>query len=83
MTNAINNNAPAQQILDPIRINVNGESRETSSGSTITNLLDQLGLNAGRVAIEYNLQILPKSKWPETKLSADDRLEIVQFVGGG
>ncbi len=62
---------------------VNGENRETPRGTTVLTLLDQLGLNAGRVAIEYNLQILPKTKWNETKVAPGDRLEIVQFVGGG
>lgn len=66
-----------------ISIQVNGENRETSSGTTIRGLLDQLGLNAGRVAIEYNLQILPKTKWDETQVNPGDRLEIVQFVAGG
>jgi thiamine biosynthesis protein ThiS len=45
--------------------------------------LDQLGLNPGRVAIEYNLEILPKTKWEATQIAMGDRLEIVQFVGGG
>jgi thiamine biosynthesis protein ThiS len=64
-------------------IQVNGETRETPSGTTITALLHQLGLNQGRVAIEYNLHILPKAKWSDTQLAHGDRLEIVQFVGGG
>jgi thiamine biosynthesis protein ThiS len=64
-------------------IQVNGENRETPAGTTITALLAQLGLNSGRVAIEYNLQILPKTKWDDTQVAHGDRLEIVQFVGGG
>jgi len=66
-----------------IRIQVNGENRETAAGTTVSGLLSQLGLNAGRVAIEYNLRILPKTKWEETRVSEGDRLEIVQLVGGG
>jgi thiamine biosynthesis protein ThiS len=66
-----------------IVIQVNGESRETAAGTTVRELLDQLGLNAGRVAIEYNLQILAKTKWEETRVVNGDKLEIVQFVGGG
>ena len=66
-----------------ILIQVNGESRETRAGTTVRSLLDELGLNAGRVAIEYNLQILPKAKWEETRMASGDKLEIVQFVGGG
>jgi len=66
-----------------ILIQVNGENRETSDGTTVSGLLAQLGLNAGRVAIEYNLRILPKAKWEETRVAEGDRYEIVQFVGGG
>jgi thiamine biosynthesis protein ThiS len=66
-----------------IVIQVNGESRETAAGTTVLALLEQLGLNAGRVAIEYNLQILAKTKWEETRVASGDKLEIVQFVGGG
>jgi sulfur carrier protein len=68
---------------DAITIQVNGESRETTAGTTIIGLLAQLGLNSGRVAVEYNLHILPKSKWDETQIVNGDRVEIVQFVGGG
>jgi thiamine biosynthesis protein ThiS len=66
-----------------ILIQVNGERRETPAGTTVTGLLSQLGLNAGRVAIERNLRILPKAKWEETQVAEGDRFEIVQFVGGG
>jgi thiamine biosynthesis protein ThiS len=66
-----------------ILIHVNGESRETTAGTTVTGLLSQLGLNVGRVAIERNLRILPKAKWEETQVAEGDRFEIVQFVGGG
>jgi thiamine biosynthesis protein ThiS len=66
-----------------ILIQVNGESRKTTAGTTVTGLLSQLGLNAGRVAIERNLRILPKAKWEETQVADGDRFEIVQFVGGG
>jgi thiamine biosynthesis protein ThiS len=66
-----------------VTIQVNGESREAPVGSTVTELLVQLGLNNGRVAVEYNLQILPKTKWENTHIAQDDRFEIVQFVGGG
>jgi thiamine biosynthesis protein ThiS len=68
---------------DPLLIQVNGENRETAAGTTITGLLVQLGLNSGRVAVEHNLHILPKAKWDDTQVVQGDRLEIVQFVGGG
>ena len=66
-----------------IVIQVNGENRETTAGTTVSGLLAQLGLDAGRVAIEHNRRILPKTKWEETKVGAGDQFEIVQFVGGG
>jgi thiamine biosynthesis protein ThiS len=66
-----------------IVIQVNGESRETAAETTVANLLTQLGLNASRVAVEYNLHILPKEKWDHTQIAQGDRFEIVQFVGGG
>ena len=66
-----------------IQIEVNGEKRETPCGTTIRRLLDQLGLHAGRVAIEYNRDILPKAVWETTEIAPGDTLEIVQFVGGG
>ncbi len=61
---------------------VNGEERATTPGAIVTDLLRELGLDAGRVAIERNLEILPRPKWSETKIEAGDRYEIVQFVGG-
>ena len=66
-----------------VAIIVNGESRAASVESTVADLLRELGLSAGRVAIERNLEILPRPKWQETHVAAGDRYEIVQFVGGG
>jgi sulfur carrier protein len=70
-------------MLAAITITVNGEQRPVNSGSTVTDLLRQLGLDLGRVAFERNLEILPRPDWPGTRLEAGDRFEIVQFVGGG
>ncbi len=64
-------------------ITVNGENRAMSVGATVNDLLRELGLDPGRVAIERNLEILPRPKWAETRVEAGDRYEIVQFVGGG
>jgi len=62
---------------------VNGENRAAQPGATVIDLLRELGLDSGRVAIERNLEILPRPKWTETRVEAGDRYEIVQFVGGG
>ena len=66
-----------------ISITVNGENRAAQPGARVTDLLRELGLDGGRVAIERNLEILPRPRWTETAVEAGDRYEIVQFVGGG
>jgi len=66
-----------------MQIQLNGEQREVPDGLTVTALLAHLGLNPARVAIERNLEILPRSQWQTTAVAAGDRYEIVQFVGGG
>jgi thiamine biosynthesis protein ThiS len=66
-----------------ISITVKGEERAAPAGGTVTDLLREMGLDTGRVAIERNLEILPRPKWTETTVEAGDRYEIVQFVGGG
>jgi thiamine biosynthesis protein ThiS len=70
-------------MAEAIHVHVNGETKQMPPGTSVRALLDHLGLNPGRVAIEYNLEILPKTQWEETRVVAGDRLEIVQFVGGG
>jgi sulfur carrier protein len=62
---------------------VNGESREIPEGLTVAALLEHLGMKNDRVAIERNLDILPRVQWAETKVQVNDSFEIVHFVGGG
>lgn len=66
-----------------ISIEVNGEVRQVAAGTRVSDLLRELGLSAGRVAIERNREILPKQEWPASVVAQGDRFEIVQFVGGG
>ena len=66
-----------------ITITVNGEQRAAQPGSTVTDLLCDMGLDPGRVAIERNLEILSRPDWQKTSIQPGDRYEIVQFVGGG
>ena len=63
-------------------LKINGEDRDFSVTS-LSELIDQLGIKQDRVAVELNLDIIPRERWAETRLSAGDRLEIVHFVGGG
>jgi sulfur carrier protein len=64
-------------------VNVNGDPREVPEGLSVTDLLDHLKMRSDRVAIERNLDILPRALWNETQVQPNDSFEIVQFVGGG
>lgn len=62
---------------------VNGEPRRLESPGTIADLIAALGLDPRKVAVERNLEIVPRSMHATTALTEGDRIEIVQFVGGG
>ena len=66
-----------------IQIIVNGEFRVVTEGLGISGLLSSLGLPPDRVAIERNLEILPRAQWAATVVQQGDRFEIVHLVGGG
>jgi sulfur carrier protein len=66
-----------------MKIKINGEQQEIPDGLSVRAMLDHLGMNGGRVAIERNLEILPRSEWTGTLVQANDSFEIVHFVGGG
>lgn len=66
-----------------MKVTVNGEPKEVPSGLNVSTLLAHLGIRAERVAIERNLDVLPRDRWPETQVAAGDTFEIVHFVGGG
>ncbi|MBP2158163.1 thiamine biosynthesis protein ThiS [Asticcacaulis solisilvae] len=61
---------------------LNGEEKQVAAG-TVTALIDEIGLDGRKVAVERNLEIVPKSQYLGTALSDGDRIEIVHFVGGG
>jgi len=73
-------NRPVSQKM---RILINGEWREVPCGTTLADLLKELKLADKPVAVERNLEVVPKSKHAETPLAEGDRLEIVTLVGGG
>jgi sulfur carrier protein len=62
---------------------VNGEQREIPEGLNVTEMLEHLGMPRERLAIERNLNILPRANWSETRVEPNDKFEIVHFVGGG
>ena len=64
-------------------VTINGEKKEVPAGLTVAALLAHLDLNPARVAIERNLDILPRNRWNATPVEPNDSYEIVQLVGGG
>jgi thiamine biosynthesis protein ThiS len=64
-------------------VKINGESREIPDGLNVVALLKHLGMAGDRVAVERNLDILPRARWSETQVQPNDEFEIVHFVGGG
>jgi thiamine biosynthesis protein ThiS len=65
-----------------LRLTINGEPREIAA-ETVARLVGELGLDPRKVAVERNLEIVPKSQFEATALNDGDRIEIVHFIGGG
>jgi len=71
----------AQQ--ESIAVRVNGEERAIPAGASIAAMLRGLGIDPKKVAVERNLEIVPRSTFGEVEVSEGDTFEIVHFVGGG
>lgn len=67
---------------DTISIHLNGEA-QTVHASTLAELVEELGLSKRMIAIERNLEVVPKSQYDATLLDAGDRIELVHMIGGG
>lgn len=66
-----------------MEILVNGEPREVADSFTVSDLLQELELIGRRLAVEVNLEIVPRSQHAEHQLQAGDKVEIVHAIGGG
>jgi sulfur carrier protein len=66
-----------------LKIRVNGDVHDIPDGLSVDALLAHLGMTQDRIAIERNLDILPRSAWKTTAVEPNDSYEIVHFVGGG
>jgi len=66
-----------------VEIRVNGEPRRVASGISLAEMVEGLGLDPRRVAVERNLEIVPRSSLGEMRVEDGDTYEIVHFVGGG
>ncbi len=66
-----------------MRLEINGEDRRVPDCRTIRELLQNLGIRPDRIAVELNRRIVKRGEWDSTTLKESDKIEIVQFVGGG
>src|SRR5690348_3420957 len=66
-----------------MEITLNGETRRIEAPVNVRGLLEQLGLDPAKIAVERNLEIVPRSTYGQVALTDGDRLEIVHFIGGG
>lgn len=71
------------ELQQSVEIRVNGEPRRVREGATIAQMLGEIGLDARKVAVERNLEIVPRSTLGEVAVAPGDSFEIVHFVGGG
>ncbi|MBF1152787.1 MAG: sulfur carrier protein ThiS [[Eubacterium] sulci] len=62
---------------------VNGEIFEFREGMTVSNLIAEMGFSEAMVAVELNLDILPRDSFSSTVIKENDCIEVVRFVGGG
>lgn len=64
-------------------LTVNGQSKTLPDGTTLVQLVRDLGLEKNPIAVELNRRVVPRDRHGETRLADGDRLEIVTLVGGG
>ena len=69
--------------LNVAKIQLNGSAYEIHDGTNLNELLNKLKIQKNKVAIEVNGKIVEKNKYPNLILNKDDKVEIVQFIGGG
>lgn len=62
---------------------INGEERAFAAPMSVEALLRELGIDPRKVAVERNLEIVPKSTYDDVMVAEGDRLEVVHFIGGG
>lgn len=68
---------------DDVQVEINGKSQAIPAGQTVRGLLDRLGLDGRLVVVELNRQVVRSTEHDEVELQDGDRLELVNFVGGG
>jgi len=66
-----------------LKLTINGEERQCKEGTTLAELISDLGIKVKVMAAAVNMQVVKKSDWMSHKLEENDRVELLHFVGGG
>ena len=69
--------------MSKLQITINGEPKDIDPATSLDKLLEELSLKANHVAVEINMELIPRTKHAEYELQAGDELEIVTLAGGG
>ena len=70
-------------VATSLSVSVNGEERRVASGASIAAMLRDIGVDPAKVAVERNLEIVPRSTLDQVRVDDGDVFEVVHFVGGG
>ncbi len=73
----------AREYRGPMNVTINGEQRQFDAPLSVAELLGEIGIDSRKVAVERNLEIVPKSQYAEISVIDGDKLEVVHFIGGG
>ena len=79
----VESDAYDEYLMGSITLEINGESRTIPVVANVEELIQYLGIASSRIAVEMNRKIIRRGEWKSTPISDHDKLEIVQFVGGG
>jgi sulfur carrier protein len=66
-----------------MEIQLNGEPHTAPEGATLETLIESIGIDPSRIAVELDGAIVRRGEWPNTRIRPGSRVEVVQFVGGG
>ena len=66
-----------------MNITINGTKKEISANTSFSALLSELGIDPRKIALERNLQLVPRTSFDVTQINEGDNIEIINFVGGG
>ena len=69
--------------MKKINVYINGEKKLISISSNLSDVLKNFEIDASKIAIEINKKVIPKSLYKNTLIKNEDKIEIVQFIGGG